>query len=138
MRGPPYGSDVNDARLRPGHKILLFAGPKAWNAARWYREGGDESEHRSEHVLVLPPSETASALTFRWPVRQRSVVVVSTAENDAVLLPLFDALQRDGAISVELYACDPHIGAGPLEWDLLCIHWGHAFADPAPAMARAA
>lgn len=127
---PPFAQDVTRGRLRPGHKLLVFAGSKAWNAARWYREGGDACEHRRDHVLVLPPDQTTRAAMYRWPVRGVPVIVVSTCANDAELLPLFGALQRDGARSVELYACDPSIGAGNLEWDLLCIHWGHPFAEP--------
>lgn len=138
MKLPPYGKDVAAGRMRPGHKLLLFAGRKAWNAARWYRDGGPECEQRAAHVLVLPPEHTAAASAYRWPVRGVGVIVVSTAENDAELLPLFDALQRDGARSVELYACDPSIGSGNLEWELSCVHWGHAFADPVLAVARLA
>ncbi|MCB1745439.1 MAG: hypothetical protein KDK91_34045, partial [Gammaproteobacteria bacterium] len=107
--------------------------PKAWAAAKWYRENGDDCEARTSHVLVLPPDQTARAGSFNWPVQRGRVVVVSTCSNDADLLPLFDALQRDGARTIELYACDSSVGAAELEWQLLCIHWGHPFALPAPA-----
>lgn len=138
MKLPPFGKCVCSGRLVPGHKLLVFAGAKAWQAARWYRDRGHAGEQRPSHVLVLPPDQTAMPSVFRWPVRQRAVVVVSTGDNDAELLPLFEVLQRDGAASIELYVCDPAIGASSLEWELLCIHWGHPFADPAVYHARAA
>lgn len=132
MRSPPYAKHVLARRQAAGHKLLLFAGSKAWPAAKFYRENGSDSEARYSHVLVLPPDQTGRAAAFNWPVQRAGVVVVSTG-NDAELLPLFDALQRDGARTIELYACDPAIGAAELEWQLLCIHWGHPFAAPAPA-----
>lgn len=138
MRRPPYAHRVEPGAVRPGHKLLVFAGPKAWDAARWYLGRDADGEHRAAHVLVLPPDATARAASFAWPVRRRPVVVVSTCENDAVLVPLFGALQRDGAWSVELYAADASIGAVELEWQLLCVHWGHPFTDPAPRMREAA
>lgn len=141
MKAPPYAKLVIAGSLRPGHKLLLFAGPKAWDAVKWYLGCGSECEARPSHTLLLPPDQTARAAMFNWPVRCKAVVVVSTLDNDAELLPLFGGLQRDGAKSIELYACDASIGASELEWQLLCIHWGHPFAPPAPAradMARAA
>lgn len=127
---PPFAKDVRAGRLRAGHKLLLFAGRKAWNAARWYRERGDACEGRTAHVLLLPPDQAHRAAHYQWPVRGCGVVVVSTDDDAGALLPLFDALQRDGARSIEVYPCDPGVGASNLEWDLQCIHWGHAFADP--------
>lgn len=141
MRAPPYAKHVIAGSLRPGHKLLLFAGPKAWPAAKWYLERGSECEARPPHTLLLPPDQTAHAALFNWPVRRKPVVVVSTLDNGAELLPLFGALQRDGALSIELYAADATIGSAELEWQLLCVHWGHPFAPPAPAradLARAA
>lgn len=138
MRSPPYSKDVAAQPLTPGHKLLIFAGPKAWDAAKWYRDRSALGEYRESHCLVLPPNSTALAQSFRWPVRRHGVVVVSTTDNAAELLPLFDALQRDGAIGVEVYACNPNIGSEELEWELLCIHWGHPFADPAPTRKRMA
>ncbi len=138
MKRPPYAKDVMSSPLQAGHKLLLFAGPKAWDAIKWYRDNGAECEHRAAHALLLPPDHTHRAGMYAWPVRRAAVVVVSTCDNDAELLPLFDALQRDGARMIELYACDPTIGAAELEWQLLCIHWGHPFAPPAPAQAEQA
>jgi hypothetical protein len=141
MKAPPYAKSVIAGNLRTGHKLLLFAGPKAWDASRWYLGRGAECESRQTHILLLPPDQTAHAAMFNWPVRRKDVVVVSTLDNDAQLLPLFGALQRDAAQSIELYACDASIGTTELEWQLLCIHWGHPFAPPAPAradLARAA
>lgn len=133
MKAPPYAKHVLARRQVAGHKLLLFAGPKAWPAAKWYRENGSDCEGRASHVLVLPHDQTQRATMFNWPVRRAGVIVVSTCGNDAELMPLFDALQRDGARTIELYACDSTIGATELEWQLLCIHWGHPFAPPAPA-----
>lgn len=138
MRLPPYGRDVQTGACSRPYKLLLFAGPRAWNAAKWYRERSALCERRESHTLVLSPDQTAHAGTYHWPVRGRAVVIVSTCANDAELLPLFDALQRDGAASIELYACDATIGAANLEFELLCVHWGHPFADPAVAPARPA
>lgn len=140
MKRPPYTKDVMTSPLQAGHKLLLFAGPKAWDAIKWYRDNGAECEHRNAHALLLPPDHTHRAGMYAWPVRRAAVVVVGTgtAENDAELLALFDALQRDGARMIELFPADPSIGAAELEWQLLCIHWGHPFAPPAPAPYREA
>ena len=138
MRLPPFAKGVVAGRRAPGHKLLVFAGPKAWNAARWFLGSAEPAGARAGYVLALPPEHTATPEIYRWPVRGCGVIVVSSLANDAELLPLFDSLQRDGARSIELYACDPSIGAGNLEWDLDCCRWGHPFADPLLAPARAA
>lgn len=138
MKLPPFAKGVVAGRIAPGHKLLLFAGPKAWNAARWFLESAEPVGSRGAYVLALPPEHTAAPEMYRFPVRGCAVVVVSTCENDAELLPLFDALQRDGARSIEVYCCDSAIGAGNLEWDLDCCRWGHPFADPLLAPARRA
>ena len=132
MRSPPYAKHVLARRQAAGHKLLLFAGSKAWPAAKFYRENGSDSEARYSHVLVLPPDQTGRAAAFNWPVQRAGVVVVSTG-NDAELLPLFHPGRRHGARTIELYACDPEFGAAELEWELLCIQWGHRLAAPAPA-----
>lgn len=128
------------------HRLLIFTGPRAWEAGKWYIGRGTPSERREGYVLVLPPDDTLAAVQMRWPVQRRAVLIVDTGAGLHRLEPLIDALRRDGACSCMRYdlaaerAAD--FGGEDLDFALHRMHCGDAVApmlawgeDYSPAVA---
>jgi hypothetical protein len=108
MRRAPYSRDVEAAAAvhrAAGTRVLIFAGLRAWDWARWWRDDDDPGivrQARGRYTTVLPPDSTASAETLRWPVQARAVVVADTGAGADALAPLVRALQRDGCTDGEI------------------------------------
>jgi hypothetical protein len=102
MRRAPYSRDVEfaaDVHRAASTRVLVFAGPRAWDWSRWWRDVADPGivrQARQRYTTLLPPDSTATAETYRWPVRGRRVVIADTGAGVDALAPLVRALQRDG------------------------------------------
>jgi hypothetical protein len=129
----PYGKAVRDAALDcldTGHRLMIFAGPDAWDVAKWYVGRGEPPEHRDGYCMVLPPDQTAQAAHMAWPVRGRHVVVVDTGIGYRGLEPLAAALLRDQAASCWIWDLPRGMPGPDLDFTLSCLHWGHPVAPP--------
>lgn len=116
----PYSKQVR--RTPPGYwdrgtRVLVFAGPKAWDMAReWLAvETWEMPQARHRYTLVCPPDLLANADVLRWPVEGKKVVIVQCGGSPAALSVLIGALQRDGCAEGEVFDL---IGAPehPLGW----------------------
>lgn len=121
-----------DIKVGAQHRLLIFVGPTAWAAAKWYLDRGAPAERRAGYVLVLPPDETLTAPQMRWPVERRAVVLVDTGAGLRQLEPLVDALRRDGAIACWWYEVQRDFAADDLEWGLQRLHAGDPVAPMVP------
>lgn len=113
------------------HRLLIFVGPTAWKAAKWFVDRGATCEHRAGFVLVLPPDDTLHPGQYQWPVDRRSVVLVDTGAGLHALEPMVDVLRRDRARECFHYVVDRDFPADDLDWCLQRLHAG----DPVAPMA---
>lgn len=107
MKLPPYGREVKAAP--PGYwdrgtRVVIFAGPDAWEWARAWLEPNPDTilRARRRYTLVLPPEALEHAGVYRWPVEGRAVVVADTGAGEQGLQPLIGALQRDACADGEI------------------------------------
>lgn len=114
------------------HRLLLFVGPRAWDALKWYTSRGAPAERRAGYCLVLPPDETTGAAQYRWPVARRAVVLVDTGAGLHALEPLVDALRRDRAGACWHYTVDREFGADDLDFCLQRLHAGDPVVPMVP------
>jgi hypothetical protein len=129
LRSPPYAKAVRtiaqDCLDGGHHRLLIFAGPQAWAAAKAYLTNGKSEDRREGHTLVLPPDETLAAAQYAWPVAQRSVVIADTGARDRQMEPLVDALVRDRARSAWHYVIGPGYSAKRVDFALESLHLGY-------------
>lgn len=129
MRRAPYGGTVIRTPAVywiAGTWILIFAGRRAWDAAKAYLDHGHVDEARERHTLVAPPDDDPAL--FFWPVAQRRACICDTGGVD--LATLQHALVQARAAKLGVLAIDlesewwaRHLPAqpDPLQFDLALV-----------------
>lgn len=89
MKAPPYTKhlDLDDP------EVWVAIGEGAWTFAK-----------RNRNCLVLPPGEQPER--FRWPVRDREVVIWQTTAGQALLRRTAQAIVGYAPKSVDAFRCD--------------------------------
>lgn len=101
---PPFARAIDPA----DELVMIYCGEKAWRLAQsgavsWveYLAGWDKDGGERVPSLVFPRQHSPDA--YRWPVKDKLVIIFSCGELQAITDPLVMELLHQGAVYVGLW-----------------------------------